>query len=73
MGREPVFHNGEPVGYVTSAGFGYSIGRSIAYAWLPSAIAEPGSSVEIEYFGQRLPAVTATEPLFDAAMSKIRR
>ena len=73
MGREPVFHDGKPVGYVTSAGFGYSIGRSIAYAWLPSSIAEPGSSVEIEYFGERLRAVTAAEPLFDAAMTKIRR
>ena len=36
LGKEPVFHDGEPVGYVTSAAFGYTIGKPIAYAYLPS-------------------------------------
>ena len=54
LGKEPVFHDGQAVGYVTSAAFGYTIGKPIAYAYLPSAVAE-GEAVEIEYFGDGWP------------------
>jgi len=73
MGKEPVYVDGAPVGYVTSAAYGYCVGASIAYAWLPATATEPGTRVEVEYFGERLPARVAAEPLFDAAMARIRR
>jgi glycine cleavage system aminomethyltransferase T/glycine/D-amino acid oxidase-like deaminating enzyme len=72
MGREPVFADGIPAGYVTSAAYGFSVGRSIAYAWLPAGAATPGRQVEIEYFGERLRAVVAAEPLFDPEMARLR-
>ncbi|WP_214404431.1 GcvT family protein [Pseudonocardia lacus] len=72
MGKEPVFHDGTAVGYVTSAAYGYSIDASIAYAWLPAAAAEAGTGVQVEYFGERLDAVVATEPLYDAERKKLR-
>ncbi len=72
MGKEPVFSGADCVGYVTSAAYGYTVGHGIAYAWLPSELAEPGTSVEIGYFDRRLPATVAAEPLFDAAMSRLR-
>jgi glycine cleavage system aminomethyltransferase T len=72
MGKEPVLVDGRPAGYVTSAAFGYSVGRSIAYAWLPAAAATPGRAVEIEYFGEQLRAVVAAEPLFDREMARLR-
>ena len=71
MGKEPVYVDGKPAGYVTSAAYGYCVGASIAYAWLPATA--PGTSVQVEYFGNRLPARVAEEPLFDAAMARIRR
>ncbi|MBE8470447.1 GcvT family protein [Streptomyces justiciae] len=73
LGHEPVYVNGTPAGYVTSAAYGYTIDAPIAYAWLPAEHATPGTRVEIEYFGTRVPAVTAAEPLFDPEMSRIRR
>ncbi|MER7505354.1 FAD-dependent oxidoreductase [Nonomuraea pusilla] len=73
MGREPVRHAGRPVGYVTSAAYGHTIGRPVAYAWLPAELAAPGTEVEIAYFGRGVPAVVAAEPLFDPEMEKIRR
>lgn len=73
MGHEPVYVDGRPVGYVTSAAYGYTIGAPIAYAWLPAEHTTPGTPVEIEYFGARVPAVTRAEPLFDPEMSRIRR
>ena len=42
LGREPVFLDGQPVGYVTSAAFGHTVAAPIAYAWLPAS-ATPGT------------------------------
>ncbi|MGW5697274.1 glycine cleavage T C-terminal barrel domain-containing protein, partial [Streptomyces asiaticus] len=73
MGKEPVYADGVPAGYVTSASYGYTIGRTVAYAWLPAAAAVPGTAVHIEYFGEKVPATVAAEPLFDPRMERIRR
>ncbi|WNE95053.1 FAD-dependent oxidoreductase [Streptomyces luomodiensis] len=73
LGKEPVYADGVAAGYVTSASYGYTIGRTVAYAWLPAAIAVPGTAVHIEYFGEKVPATVAAEPLFDPRMERIRR
>ena len=72
MGKEPVFSNGEAVGFVTSGAYGYSVGHSIAYAWLPVELAGLGSKVDIEYFAQRHAATVSEEPLFDPEMKRMR-
>lgn len=72
MGCEPVFLDGEPAGYVTSAAFGHTIGRPIAYAWLPASAVE-GTSVEIQYFDRKVRATVTAEPLVDPEMARIRR
>jgi dimethylglycine oxidase len=72
LGKEPVYHGDEGVGYVTSAAFGYTVGTAIAYAWLPASLATPGQELHIGYFDERIKAVVATEPLFDPAMTRLR-
>ena len=72
MGKEPVLDGTERIGYVTSANFGYTVGKSIAYGYLPVERAGQGSRVEIEYFGRRYPATVSEEPLYDPAMSRLR-
>ncbi|MGW7529183.1 GcvT family protein [Streptomyces sp. NPDC054783] len=72
MGKEPVYDGDRAVGYVTSAAYGYTIGKGIAYAWLPAELAEPGTTVHIGYFDQRVEAVVAEEPLSDPTMSRLR-
>jgi dimethylglycine oxidase len=72
MGKEPVFADGRAVGFVTSADFGYTIGRGIAYAWIPEELATEGTPLEIEYFAERLAATVAPDPLFDPAMTRMR-
>jgi len=71
LGKEPVFSDEKSVGYVTSAAFAYTIGRPIAYAYLPTTIGE-GDAVEIEYFGRRIPATVMPEPMFDPKMDRLR-
>lgn len=64
MGKEPVFRNDEAIGYVTSAAFGFTVNKPIAYAWVPISVRE-GDGVEIEYFGRRIKATVTPEPLYD--------
>jgi glycine cleavage system aminomethyltransferase T len=71
LGHEPVFVDGRPAGYVTSAAFGHTVGRPIAYAWLPAS-ATVGTAVEIDYFGSRVRATVAAEPLVDPGMTRLR-
>ncbi|KAH8690147.1 dimethylglycine dehydrogenase precursor [Talaromyces proteolyticus] len=70
LGKEPIFHKNKAVGYVTSAGFGYTIGKPIAYGWLPSDV-QQGEAVEIEYFGRRIKARVTVEPLYDSQMRRL--
>jgi len=71
LGKEPVYVNGEAAGYVTSAAYGYSVRKPIAYAWLPAAVGV-GDAVEVEYFGERVAATVTAEPLFDPGMERLR-
>ncbi|AMM30890.1 sarcosine dehydrogenase [Sinomonas atrocyanea] len=71
LGKEPVFYKGRAVGYVTSAAYGYSIRKPIAYSYLPAEVSV-GDSVEIEYFGRRIMATVAQDPLYDPTMSRLR-
>ena len=52
LGNEPVRIGGEIAGRVTSGGYGYSVERSIAYAYVPADAASPGTAVEIDIFGE---------------------
>ena len=69
----PVLVDGEAVGYVQAADFGYSIGESIAYTYVPSEYAEAGTAVEVLCEGDRYDATVRDEPLFDPGREKIAR
>lgn len=71
MGKEPVLLGDERVGYVTSAAYGFTVRKPIAYSYLPAEV-EEGAVVEIEYFGRRIPATVTPEPLFDPGMTRLR-
>jgi hypothetical protein len=50
----------------------YTIGKGIAYAWLPSELAAAGQDAEIGYFDRRVRATVTPEPLFDPKMTRLR-
>ncbi len=72
LGSEPVRAGGEPVGRVTSGGYGYTVERSIAYAYLPASSCEPGTAVEVEIFGEWVAGEVAAEPLYDPRGERFR-
>ena len=72
MGKEPVLVDGKSVGYTTSSYFGHTIGKQIAYAWVPIEASTLGTKVEVQYFDQFYPAVVSDDPQFDAGMTRLR-
>jgi dimethylglycine dehydrogenase len=67
-----VFADRERVGVVGSAGYGHTLQKSIALAYVRSELATPGTALEVEIFGERRPAVVATEPLYDPENLRLR-
>ncbi|HLX78316.1 MAG TPA: aminomethyltransferase family protein, partial [Acidimicrobiales bacterium] len=72
LGSEPVRVDEIAVGRVTSGGYGYTVNRSIAYAYLPTEDVKPGRRVEVGVFGRLVEAEVAPEPLFDPENSRVR-
>jgi glycine cleavage system aminomethyltransferase T len=71
-GKEPVAHEGSVIGYVTSAAYGATVGQSIAYGYLPAALAEPGTALEVYAEGEWHRLTVASEPLFDPTNARLR-
>lgn len=72
LGKEPIRSGERVVGYATSAGYGYSVGRCIVYGYLPVELSVPGTPLEVEYFDERLPATVAEDPLWDPKGERLR-
>jgi glycine cleavage system aminomethyltransferase T len=83
QGREPVMQlNGKPIvdvrgrrSYVTSAGSGPSVGKTILMSYLPPEYAKAGTRLCVEYFGEGYPATVAVAgptPLFDPENARVR-
>jgi 4-methylaminobutanoate oxidase (formaldehyde-forming) len=72
LGNEPVVLDGEVVGRVTSGGLGFTVGSSIAYAYLPVDRVDPGTRVHVGIFGEQIPATVAQDPLYDPSGERVR-
>jgi glycine cleavage system T protein len=73
MGKEPIHVGDKLVGWVASGGFGYSVNKSIAYAYLPLEHAKVGTKLEVECFGEQVGAEVAQAVLWDAKGERIRQ
>ena len=71
-GYEPIWLDGNVVGFCTSGGFAHHTGTSIALGFLPSDRVADCPAVEIEILGEMRPAQMITEPLFDPDGSRMR-
>lgn len=77
VGRETILRNGAPVGYLTSGGYGYTIGKSIGYGYVRN---ENGVSNEFLEDGDyelvialdRVPAKIGLKPFLDPANAKVK-
>jgi 4-methylaminobutanoate oxidase (formaldehyde-forming) len=73
LGKEPIrTPDGKTISWVASGGFGYSVGKSMAYAYLPVEHSKPGTKLVIEFFGEPMDVEVVQSPLWDPKGERIR-
>ena len=77
LGRETIYRDGEPVGWLTSGGFGHTIGKPIGYGYVRRPAGLDAAWVmaghyELEIACERVPARASLEPFHDPSGSRIR-
>jgi 4-methylaminobutanoate oxidase (formaldehyde-forming) len=71
-GGEAIVAAGRVVGRVRSGGYGHTVRRNIALAYLPLELARPGTVLSVESFGQLVPAEVRAAPLWDPKGERAR-
>ncbi len=77
LGRETILRNGKPVGWLTSGGFGHTIGKPIGFGYIRNeagvdrAYVDEGT-YELEVASQRVPCQIHMSPLYDPKMDRIK-
>jgi 4-methylaminobutanoate oxidase (formaldehyde-forming) len=71
-GGEAVHHNGKVLGRLRSAGYGYTVRRNIGYVYLPPDLAKPGTPLQVDVFGEMVPAEVAADVLYDPSGERLR-
>ena len=70
---EAIIRDGEVVGFTTSANFGHTVGKPIAYGYLPMALADGArDDFVIEVYGEPIPAVRHRSALYDPVGERLR-
>jgi 4-methylaminobutanoate oxidase (formaldehyde-forming) len=77
VGRETILRNGEPVGYLTSGGYGYTLGKNVGYGYVRRAEGVDddfltGGDYELVVAMERTPAKIHLEPLYDPAGARVK-
>ena len=77
LGRETIYRDGERVGWLTSGGFGYTVGRSIGYGYVRRADGVSDDFLgtgryELEVATERVAATLHMAPLYDPKGERIR-
>ena len=71
-GNEPIFSNGTCLGQITSGNYGYSLGKYVAFGYVPLEFSKPGTPLEVEYLAERFTAVVAEDVLFDPKNERMK-
>ena len=72
IGDEPIWHDNEVVGWVTSGGYSHHVDESVALGYVPFALAHADTGFEIEIAGDRRPAAVVDGCLWDPAAERMR-
>jgi glycine cleavage system T protein len=73
LGKEPIrSKDGKIIGWVAAGGYGYSVEKSIIYAYLPVEFSKVGTELEVEFLGEQVGAVVVQAPLWDSKGERIR-
>ena len=62
----------EAIGLTTSGGYGFTVGKSLAFAYVTADHAEPGNELGVMILGEMKKAVVLSEPAFDPDNTELR-
>ena len=71
-GDEAVMYDGKCVSYITSGGYGHSVGKSLAMTYLPVGLIKESAELEVEILGVFHKANVVLKPLYDPSGSRMR-
>lgn len=71
-GGEAIYLDDKVISRVRSGGFGFTVNKNIAYAYLPTDLAKVGTRLEIDIFDTRVAAEVAPSILFDPDGDRLR-
>jgi dimethylglycine dehydrogenase len=71
-GYEPVWQDGQRVGFITSGGYGHWLGRSLAMAMVDRAAAAPGTRLSTHVVGQQVAATVIAPSPYDPRGAAMR-
>ncbi|MGI9307034.1 MAG: GcvT family protein [Gammaproteobacteria bacterium] len=71
-GDEPVYLDGAQIGFITSGGFGHTIGKSLAVGYIGAEYAKEGAKCAVEILGEKCPATICLRPPYDPEGKKMR-
>jgi 4-methylaminobutanoate oxidase (formaldehyde-forming) len=77
LGRETIYRNGERVGWLTTGGYGHTIGKAIGYGYIRRAAGVDSEFVmsgdyTLEVAGERVPARPFLKPPYDPEGLRVR-
>jgi dimethylglycine dehydrogenase len=71
-GGDAVYHDGRPIGLVTTGAYGYTVDRGLAFAYLAPEHAAPGTELEVRVVGDMRSARVLADPAYDPTSSRLR-
>ena len=77
LGRETIYRNGQRAGWLSSGGFGHSIGKPIGIGYVrdPGGVTDAfltSGTYELEVASERVPATLHLAPLWDASNARVK-
>jgi len=77
LGRETIYRDGQRVGWLSSGGFGYTIGKAIGFGYVrnPAGVTEDfvlSGRYELDVARERVPCSVSLKPLYDPEMKRVK-
>ncbi|TDQ57528.1 GcvT family protein [Phaeovulum veldkampii] len=77
LGRETIYRDGQRVGWLSSGGFGHTLGRPVGYGYVrnPEGVSEDyilSGRYELEVASVLVPCTVSLEPFFDPKMTRVK-
>ena len=72
LGGEAVMFDGKPVGLTTSGGYGFTVDKSLAFAFVSEDAAAPGTALTVMILGENVDATVLDGPVWDPENEELR-